>query len=114
MAPYRRPWRWLARHPWVTSLVMVAVFAAGAGYRDLNRQSEQRAYDRCVSAWADELGTRATSLTRAADDLWRTMAALLTHPDPGNQRVFGEHLGVYLHTSDTHPVPEPPTLRCGR
>lgn len=114
MAPARRAWRWLARHPWVTSLVMVAAFALAAGLRDVQRTEDQARYDRCVSGWAGELSARFSALSSASDDLWRTFADLLAHPRPDARETFQGHLDQYVATSDANPAPVPPALRCGR
>lgn len=126
--PARRAWRWLARHPWVTSLVMVAAFALAAGWRDLDRSADQDRYDRCVSGWAGELSARSVVIGEARrevdgtnDALWRGMAELLARPRPDAQQVFQGLLGGYVRASDRYrdalrdnPAPPPPELRCGR
>lgn len=128
MAPARRAWRWLARHPWVTSLVMVAAFALAAGLRDVQRTDAQHAYDRCVSEWAGaltarsvHLGQRRAEVDAANDALWRSFADLLAHPRPDARDVLAGVLAGYVGASDRYrdavaasPTPDPPELGCGR
>jgi hypothetical protein len=114
----RRPWNWLARHPWVTSLIMVAVFAAAAGWRDVVRERGQVSYDNCVSQWAEQVTARSSAISKASDELWRTMARILRDTaggDPNAARAdFITHLDAYIRASNDHPVPQALALKCTR
>lgn len=124
--PHRTAYRWLSTHPWITSLIMVALVTIGAAWRDSRRDAEQDRFVQCVATWADDTAARAGKLGIARaeldnknDDLWRTFSRLLAAPDPNGRAVFQTHLNDYIEASDayrtavaTNPIPTPPKLNC--
>lgn len=122
----RRPWGWLAEHPWVTSLVLVVVVTASAAAVLAREDTRQDAFVACVAAWADETTDRGRALAGARaevdaanDDLWRTLARLLANSTPDGRAELLDHLNTYVEASDSyranlkeHPQPAPPRLRC--
>lgn len=124
--PHRRAYRWLAVHPWVTSLIMVTLLTVAAAYRDVERDNDQDRFARCVAEWADatarragELGKARAELDTANDNMWRTFDALLAQPRPDGRDVFRAELDKYKVASDKYkgtvsanPPPLPPRLDC--
>ena len=125
-APHRF-WRWLSGHPWVTSLVTVAIVVGAAGWVVTDQAAERAAFAACVARWGDAITSRSAALgvarrevDEANDTLWRTMAALLAQPQPDAPIVFGRERARYIAASDTYQAslernaaPLPPTLACG-
>jgi len=127
MSPHRRAWRWLSGHPWVTSLVMVVLVVGASGWVVADQAAKRAAFGTCVARWADETDARVQALREARrgldganDDLWRTMAMLLSAPTPTARDEFSRHLAAYVGASDAYqgqvngtPSPVPPRLACG-
>ncbi|HJW36863.1 MAG TPA: hypothetical protein VJ769_09510 [Actinomycetes bacterium] len=124
----RRAWRWLAAHPWITSLVLVVLVTGGAAITWRLEVSARYEFSACVARWADATAARSVALGKARsevdlanDALWRGFAALLANPPPDARDRFTGLLDSYVGASDRYaaslrdnPAPPPPRLGCGR
>jgi hypothetical protein len=112
--------RWLSGRPFVVMVIVVAVVTVPGFVRVQGIAREQERIIECTQAWGDASVARTTVLgdlsgarTDALDRLVRAVASQ-------DEEQFAIALASYLAASDAyrdalvaHPVPEPPSLRCG-
>lgn len=105
-------WRWFARHPLVTCVLLVVLVAAPAYVIMEIRVS-------CVEDWARDTTRRSEQLGQANRE-WRDgLAEVLRTARSGDRAAAQEKFDRWIVLSDQlnrtgqdNPVPPPPDLRC--
>jgi hypothetical protein len=111
---------WLRGRPYTVMLLMLALVFVPGFVRVEGLARQQAEIVECTQAWGDATVARTTLLgglsgarTDALDRLVRAVASQ-------DEEQFAMALASYLAASDAyrdalvaHPVPEPPSLRCG-
>jgi hypothetical protein len=112
--------RWLRGRPFTAMLVMLTVVAVPGFLRVEALDREQVRIIECTQAWGDASMARTTVLGDLSADRTDALDRLVRAVASQDEEQFAMALASYLAASDAyrdaliaHPVPEPPSLRCG-